>query len=128
MVTIEDSIGQIWEAMAVHADYLSPMVYPSTWPSGRFGFAYPPAWPGEVVQSSVQSGVDRLGESNAHVRPWLQDFHDYQAQELPYRTLEVRAQIDGAAAAGGDGFMLWDPSLNYARGALAALRDAAALR
>ena len=126
VVTVEDSIGQIWEEIAAHADYLSPMVYPSTWVPGRFGIAYPPAEPGFVVQTSVSAGVDRLDAFTAHVRPWLQDFHDYQEQQLPYYALEVKAQIDAAHAAGADGFMLWDPSLNYATSILDALRDEAA--
>ena len=125
VVTVEDSIGQIWEEIAAHADYLSPMVYPSTWVAGRFGLAYPPASPGIVVRTSVGSGVERLDGLSAHVRPWLQDFHDYQDQELPYHALEVKAQIDAAQAVGADGFMLWDPSLNYAVSVLAALRDEA---
>ena len=124
VVTVEDSIGQIWEEIATHADYLSPMVYPSTWVVGRFGLAYPPAAPGTVVRTSVGSGVERLEGFSAHVRPWLQDFNDYQEQLLPYRALEVKAQIDAAKAVGADGFMLWDPSLNYAMSVLAALRDA----
>jgi hypothetical protein len=126
VVTVEDSIGQIWEEIAAHADYLSPMVYPSTWVVGRFGLAYPPAEPGIVVRASVGQGVERLEGFTAHVRPWLQDFNDYQEQLLPYRALEVKAQIDAAASVGADGFMLWDPSLYYAVSVLAALRDEAA--
>ena len=60
------------------------------------------------------------------VRPWLQDFPDYQAGRQSYGPTEVRAQIDASAAAGGSGFMLWDPSLDYQFAALAGLPAIAA--
>ena len=66
-----------------------------------------------VVRESVMRAVERLAPYNIVVRPWLQDFHDYQSQKLFYGAEEVLAQIRASAAAGAKGFMLWDPSLNY---------------
>ena len=60
------------------------------------------------------------------VRPWLQDFPDYQAGRQSYGVGEVRAQIDASEAGGGSGFMLWDPTLDYQFEALAGLRTFAA--
>jgi hypothetical protein len=90
------------------------MVYPSTWTPGWFDLAYPPANPRRVILNSVASAVARLQPfPTVAVRPWLQDFHDYQEQKLFYGATEVRIQIEASAEAGGQGFMLWDPSLNY---------------
>ena len=114
----DDGIGQILEEIAPFLDYYSPMVYPSTWTSGWFGLEYPPADPFTVVRSSVEAAVLRLSGYNIVVRPWLQDFHDYQAQRLPYNAFEVGQQIEAARLAGGSGFMLWDPSLGYELGLL----------
>ena len=114
VISDEDGIGQVLEDLAPYLDYYSPMLYPSTWVPGSFGFDYPPSEPYRVVLWSVRRAVERLGTfAPIVVRPWLQDFHDYQEQELPYRWAEVQAQIQGSADGGGQGFMLWDPSLHY---------------
>ena len=124
MITDDGGIGQVLELLAPHLDYYSPMVYPSTWTPGWFGLAYPPADPYTVVFTSVATAVTRLQPyPGIAVRPWLQDFHDYQAQKLFYGLEEVRAQIKATAEAGGSGFMLWDPGLNYQLGALGELTD-----
>ena len=109
----DDGIGQVLEEMAPFLDYYSPMVYPSTWSGGWFGVAYPPADPFTIVLASVAAAVQRLDGYNIIVRPWLQDFHDYQPEKLLYGAIEVAAQIDASVRAGASGFMLWDPSLNY---------------
>ena len=114
VIAHDGGIGQVLEDLAPHLDYYSPMVYPSTWSAGWFGVAYPPADPFTIVRESVAAAVARL-EAFPHVvvRPWLQDFGDYQARKLPYGPEEVRAQIRAAEEAGAQGFMLWDPSLRY---------------
>ena len=115
----DQGIGQSVEGLAPYLDYVSPMVYPSGWSAGSFGFEYPPEHPGTVVRLNVEATVDLVKEhGSALVRPWLQDFRDYQARGLPYYAEEVLAQIRATATAGGVGFMLWDPSLNYQQVAL----------
>ncbi len=114
MIFSDGGIGQVLEDLAPHLDYYSPMVYPSTWSTGWFGLIYPPSDPFTVVKSSVENAVARVQPfGNILVRPWLQDFDDYQEQELRYGIDSVRAQIDASMEAGGAGFMLWDPSLAY---------------
>ena len=113
IVPHDDGIGQVLEEMAPFLDYYSPMVYPSTWTTGWFGLDYPPADPFTVVRASVEAAVIRLADFNVVVRPWLQDFHDYQAQKIFYGQEEVALQIDASNLSGGSGFMLWDPSLGY---------------
>lgn len=115
----DQGIGQSVEGLAQYLDYISPMVYPSGWHAGSLGFAYPPAHPGPVVRINVEATVDRARpHGTALVRPWLQDFHDYGSRALPYYAEQVHAQIAATAAAGGVGFMLWDPSLAYEEQAL----------
>ena len=115
----DQGIGQSVESLAPYLDYISPMVYPSGWTPGSFGYAYPPEHPGPVVRFNVEATVNRIEDpGSALVRPWLQDFHDYQSRGLPYYAEQVHAQIAATAAAGGVGFMLWDPSLSYEQQAL----------
>ncbi|HJN93673.1 MAG TPA: putative glycoside hydrolase, partial [Dehalococcoidia bacterium] len=116
MIFHDGGIGQVLEDLAPFLDYYSPMVYPSTWTTGWFDLVYPPSDPFRVVARSVAQAVERLAPFDIVVRPWLQDFHDYQAQKLFYGPAQVRVQIDASAQAGGSGFMLWDPSLNYQTG------------
>lgn len=115
----DQGIGQSVAGLAPYLDYISPMVYPSGWTPGSFGYAYPPAHPGPVVRFNVEATVDLIEQpGSALVRPWLQDFHDYQSRGLPYYAEQVHAQIAATAEAGGVGFMLWDPSLRYEQEAL----------
>ena len=115
----DQGIGQSVEGLAPHLDYISPMVYPSGWHAGSLGFAYPPEHPGPVVRINVEATVEKARpHGTALVRPWLQDFHDYQSRGLGYYAEEVHAQIAATAEAGGIGFMLWDPSLKYEEQAL----------
>jgi hypothetical protein len=117
--TDEQGIGQRIEDLAPYIDYLSPMVYPSTWSEGWFGESYPAAAPAVVVRESVARAMERLASfPHLHVRPWLQDFHDYGAQGVDYGPAEVRAQIDAADAVQADGWLLWNPAGRYQEGAL----------
>jgi hypothetical protein len=127
IVTNDAGIGQILEDIGPKLDYFSPMVYPSTWTPGWFDLAYPPANPNRVVFNSVASAVARLEaiSANTVVRPWLQDFQDYQERKLFYGAEEVRVQIEASDRAGGQGFMLWDPSLNYQIELLSSMNQAA---
>ncbi len=111
----DGGIGQVLEDLAPYLDYYAPMLYPSTWPLGSLGWAYPAAHPGAVVSHTTAMAVDRAEAwSTMRIRPWLQDFTDYGTEGLRYGPSEVFAQIRGAREAGASGFMLWDPSLNYA--------------
>ena len=115
----DQGIGQSVAGVSQYLDYISPMVYPSGWGAGSFGFDYPPAHPGPVVRMNVQATVDKISHpGGAVVRPWLQDFTDYQRQGLYYNAWMVSQQIEATAEAGGIGFMLWDPSLAYEQDAL----------
>lgn len=119
LTTVEEDIGigQVIEGIAKHVDYVSPMVYPSTWRPGSFGSDYPPAEPYRIVHLSVKRAVERLKELPARVRPWLQAYNDYQRRGLPYSHEEIVAQINATKDAGAPGWLLWDPyGLYPARG------------
>jgi len=109
-------IGQTLEEMAVHVDYLAPMVYPSHYRKGEYGIENPNVAPRETVRRSLSDAQARLAQSQAGARiiPWLQDFslgHTYTASE-------VRAQIGAARECGVYEFMLWNPRNVYTAGAL----------
>jgi len=110
-------IGQILETGLANFDYVAPMVYPSHFAKGAYGYEKPATVPYEIISHSMKRAVGRaqkMGESELKLRPWLQDF-DLGAT---YTADMVRAQISATYDVGLDSWMLWDPSNVYTAGAL----------
>ncbi len=95
-------------------DYVAPMVYPSHWGPGEYGVANPNAQPYDIVYESMLDFVIQTRDGGAGIIVWLQDF----SLGVDYGPAEVRAQIEAAAAAGVDAFLLWDPKTTYTWSAL----------
>lgn len=119
-------VGQQWEALAAAADVLLPMVYPSHYARGSFGFARPNAEPYGVVHRAVARAVERtaaLGLAGERVRPYLQAF---TLGQPAYGDAELAAQVRAANKAGASGWILWNPGSRYEqyRGALRGLGEA----
>jgi hypothetical protein len=91
------------------------MVYPSHWAPGEYGVADPLRQPADIVRASVADFGRVVAGSGAAVVPWLQDF---SSGSVVYGPVEVRGQIDAAAAAGAAGFLLWNPNSFYTAEAL----------
>ncbi len=103
------AIGQRMENIAKYVDYICPMVYPSTWEPGALGLDYVPAHPYEVVYKGITFALNRLKATpSVKIRPWLQDFDDYQDRELPYGVTELDAQRKEAADALAKGLIQWN--------------------
>jgi hypothetical protein len=106
------NIGQRLLDVYPHADFISPMVYPSHYPDGFYGHANPALAPYWIVNESLNRGAQMMKnerdileeESRPKLRPWIQDF-DIGAVYTPQR---IRAQIDAARDAGASGWMLWN--------------------
>ena len=114
----DTDIGQRIEELAQHLDIVSPMVYPSGYHRGIPGYRNPVENPYRVVYESVRLIRKRAEGTRAVVRPWLQDFRDYAFDRRVFGVPELRAQIKGAAEAGGVGWMLWNPRNDYTHAAL----------
>src|SRR5437773_3066734 len=87
-------IGQVWEDFAGIADVVLPMVYPSHYYSGAFGFAWPNGQPYRVVRSALSAALERSRplSGSAEIRPFLQAFT--LGRRLPrYTPFEIREQI-----------------------------------
>lgn len=110
-------IGQILEVALANFDYVSPMVYPSHWPTGWNGFKDPEFKPYDTIKISMGKAVERAQISNIDIqklRPWLQDF----SLRTKYGPTEVRAQIQATYDVGLTSWLLWDPSTKFTKGAL----------
>ena len=116
--SVEDvGIGQVWEQFIDVVDVALPMVYPSHYYRGSFGFQRPNFYPYEVVREAVEHGL-RKSEAvvgAGQLRPWLQDF---SLGQPPYGAPEVRAQIEAAYDAGIQEWVLWNPGSRYTAAAL----------
>ncbi|HEX6748555.1 MAG TPA: putative glycoside hydrolase [Longimicrobium sp.] len=122
MTNVEDDmgIGQLWEEVVQAADNLHPMVYPSHYYAGYYGFRAPNAHPYEVVRIALEDGVRRAGfvagpgRRTAEIAPWLQAFTaDYLHDGITYTAGSVRNQIQATNDAGLKGWILWNPGSNY---------------
>ena len=71
--TEDGGIGQHLETIIENVDFISPMVYPSHYSNGSFGYLYPNSHPYEVVSAALSDGLER-GVPETQLRPFLQGF------------------------------------------------------
>ena len=110
-------IGQVWESFIDVVDVALPMVYPSHYWTGSFGFEIPNAHPYEIVLRALTDALSRSEQvaGAGLTRPWLQDF---SLGEPIYESAEVRAQIQATYDAGVDEWILWNAGSHYTGSAL----------
>ncbi|HSU16959.1 putative glycoside hydrolase [Longimicrobium sp.] len=122
MTNVEDDmgIGQLWENVVQAADNVHPMVYPSHYYAGYYGFSLPDAHPYEVVRIALEDGVQRerqvsrQGRRTAQITPWLQAFTaDYLHDGVTYTAGSLRNEIQATYDAGLKGWILWNPGSNF---------------
>jgi hypothetical protein len=106
-------IGQKVGHVAGIVDYVSPMLYPSSFQFGIPGYRNPVQHPYEIVRRSLEEAQKRARVPPIRFRPWLQAFRDYAFGGRPFTAGEIRKQIDAAEAFGADGWMLWNPRNRY---------------
>jgi hypothetical protein len=112
-------IGQNWEKVIQTADAVLPMVYPSHYYTGMYGFQAPNAHPYEIVRISMQDAVERTeylrrqGKSTGEVVPWLQAMSAEWIDNIQYGPTHLRAQIQAVYDAGLKSWTLWNPSSKY---------------
>lgn len=110
-------IGQDWLRMQAASDVLLPMIYPSHYRAGSYGFDSPNAHPYGIMRAALQAAVERADgvAGAAAVRPWIQDF---TLGPPRYGPAHVRAQIQAAYDLGIDEWVLWNPKNRYTAEAL----------
>ncbi len=111
-------VGQNYAAVGSRVDAISPMVYPSHYGPGVFGFAVPDANPYGTVSGAMQRSLKELGEvpekQRAAVRPWLQAFTaTWLDGHISYGGDQIREQIRAVYDAGYDQWILWNAANHY---------------
>ena len=111
-------IGQHWETVIAAADAVLPMVYPSHYSTGHYGFVKPHAVPYQLIRVALTDAVQRtafLRDSAkvtvGEIRPWLEAM---SIRGMTYGAPEVRAQIQATYDAGLKSWALWNPGSKYA--------------
>ena len=99
----DNGIGQHLETIAETVDFISPMVYPSHYSKGSFGYQDPNNFPYEVVSAALNDGINR-GIEKEKIRPFLQGFwHDTQDVQLNIKAAENK-NLD---------WIIWNNSSQY---------------
>jgi hypothetical protein len=102
-------IAQDVTGLSEHLDYVAPMIYPSHWGPGEYGVADPNRQPYDIITATLEVWKEQTEGTRADIVPWLEDTN-YRAWD---RAEQVREQIRAARDQGVDGFMMWDPNVNY---------------
>lgn len=112
-------IGQQWEKIVATADAVLPMVYPSHYYTGMYGFQHPNAHPYEIVRISMEDAVERTGylreegKEVGEIRPWLQAMSAEWIDDIRYGPSHLRQQIQATYDAGLKSWILWNPGSRY---------------
>jgi hypothetical protein len=124
LTTLRDDvgIGQNFKELSQEVDFISPMVYPSHYRKGSYGFQSPNAFPYEIITHALKDAVRKATDEShpevltrSKIRPWLQDF---TLGSPHYGPREVRTQIQAAYDIGIEEWLLWNPQVRYSRTAL----------
>lgn len=116
--TDDMGIGQVWEDFVAVADVVLPMVYPSHYGRGAYGFAWPNGQPYKIVRRALEEAIGRSrGPQAAEIRPYLQAF-TLGRRRPRYTSFEIREQIRATEELGLTSWVLWNPRSVYQRGSL----------
>ncbi len=113
-----EQVGQNYVGLGGTVDVLCPMIYPSHYGNGVFGFDVPDAHPYETVYAALMASKNELAgitdENRAVVRPWLQAFTaTWINGHITYGGEEIREQIQAVYDAGYEEWILWNASNRY---------------
>ena len=99
----DGGIGQNLETIIENVDFLSPMVYPSHYSKGSFGYQNPNRNPYGVITSALDDALER-GVEEIKLRPFLQGFW--------HSDTEVQENIRAAEDKNLD-WIIWNVSSSY---------------
>src|SRR5690554_1093190 len=111
-----EDIGQTWRKIANKVEYICPMIYPSHYGPGVYGFDVPDRYPYEVARISVMEAIERNAAQKepAIIRPWFQGFTaSWVGGNIKYGPEEISDQMVAAAELGVDEYIIWSAGNNY---------------
>lgn len=119
-----DRTGQNYSTIAKYTDAICPMIYPSHYANGTFGFDVPDKYPYDTISHALTLSHEELNDLDGQseesalphgvVRPWLQCFNAIWVDgHITYDSKEVHDQIQAVYDAGYDEWFLWHASNHY---------------
>jgi len=111
-------IGHRIDQLAKVVDYISPMLYPSSFQVGIPGFEQAVNHPYEIVLHSLRSCAKKFKLPSERFRPWLQAFKDYSYDRRRFGAKQVLRQIEAAQQFNGAGWLLWNPASHFEKDSL----------
>jgi len=121
IVPDDQGIGQRPEVIMPYVDYFCPMVYPSHYGPGVFGFEVPNNFPYEVIDETLQIMNREKEGMPVVIRPWIQDFG--YGSFPPYTAAQVQAEMTAAADNEAKGWMIWNARALFTEAALGPPRE-----
>jgi len=111
-----EDIGQTWRMIANSTEYISPMIYPSHYGSGFYGFNVPDQYPYEVVRTALKEALERNAAQRnpAIIRSWYQGFTaKWVKGYIPYEEDAIGKQIAAGVELGLNEYIIWNASNTY---------------
>ena len=111
-----EDIGQTWRKIANNTEYICPMVYPSHYSTGWYGFKTPDAHPYGVLAGSMKESIKKNAAQNtpATIRPWIQGFTaGWVKGHIEYTPKAIRDQIIACRDLGINDYLIWDAGNTY---------------
>ncbi|HZJ99783.1 MAG TPA: putative glycoside hydrolase, partial [Tissierellaceae bacterium] len=113
---IPDDIGQTWRKVANQVEYICPMIYPSHYGTGLYGYDVPDKHPYEISRLAVMEAIERNAAQKepAIIRPWFQGFSaPWVRGHIKYDAKAISDQMVAAHELGVEEYIIWNASNNY---------------
>lgn len=111
-----EDIGQTWRKITNNTEYISPMVYPSHYGRGYYGFDVPDQYPYEIIQFASREAIERNAAQKkpAIIRHWYQGFTaTWVKGYIPYEEDAIQKQIIAGVELGLDEYIIWNSGNTY---------------
>lgn len=111
-----DDIGQTWRKVANQVEYICPMIYPSHYGPGFYGYDVPDREPYGVSRLAVMEAIERNAAQKdpAIIRPWFQGFSaPWVKGYMEYDAKAISDQMVAASELGVEEYIIWSGSNNY---------------
>jgi hypothetical protein len=112
----DQGIGQRPEVIMPYVDYFDPMVYPSHYGTGVFGYPVPNEHPYEIIDDTLELMNAEAKGLPMVIRPWIQDFG--YGSFRGYTRADVLAEMKALRDNGAMGWMIWNAQARFTESAL----------
>lgn len=113
---IPDDIGQTWRKIANQVEYICPMIYPSHYGPGLYGFDVPDRHPYEISRLALMEAIEKNAAQKdpATIRPWFQGFSaPWIKGNIKYDAKAISDQMVAAKELGVEEYIIWNAGNNY---------------